>query len=72
MILALSLTKWVHLNNGDAGLKRLFKRIFNQLRPGGKLVLEAQAWPSYDRKKKLTVQMFCNFIYFFCFLLFKL
>ncbi|CBY31660.1 unnamed protein product [Oikopleura dioica] len=60
-IIAFSVSKWVHLNNGDNGIKRFFRRIFRQLRPGGRFLLEPQPWKSYARRKKLTPEIEENY-----------
>lgn len=57
VILALSLTKWIHLNWGDSGIKRMFKRVYSNLLPGGMFIMEPQPFSSYSKKKYLTVSL---------------
>ncbi|KAJ3090944.1 hypothetical protein HK102_002150 [Quaeritorhiza haematococci] len=57
VILGLSITKWIHLNWGDAGIKRFFQKCFDCLSPSGLLVLEPQLWDSYARRSKMTKEM---------------
>ncbi|KAL6065196.1 RNA methyltransferase [Balamuthia mandrillaris] len=54
VIFCLSLTKWIHLNWGDEGIKRFFRKVYNLLNEGGKVVLEPQEWSTYRKKAKLT------------------
>jgi 7SK snRNA methylphosphate capping enzyme len=48
-----SVSKWIHLNGGDAGLKHFFERVYGALVPGGTFVLEAQPRESYIKARKL-------------------
>ncbi|KAI6192288.1 RNA methyltransferase [Aphelenchoides bicaudatus] len=52
VVLALSITKWIHLNWGDSGIKRFFKRIYLHLQPGGRFILESQAYETYKKRAK--------------------
>ena len=63
-VLCLSLTKWVHLNWGDEGIRKLFHRVYAHLHPGGYFILEAQAYESYAKKKKITVSSVFFFFFF--------
>ena len=66
VILALSLTKWIHLNWGDEGIKRFFRKVYLHLRPGGKFIVEPQPFSSYARKKKVSVS-FNTMSWFLCY-----
>jgi len=48
--MCLSVTKWIHFNSGDAGVKELFRKVYASLRPGGVFILEPQPWKSYKAK----------------------
>ena len=51
---SLSVTKWVHLNWGDAGIRDLFAKVFRLLKPGGRFILEPQAYATYYRRSRLN------------------
>jgi 7SK snRNA methylphosphate capping enzyme len=52
--MCLSTTKWIHLNFGDIGIKRLFHKVYKSLRKGGYFIIEPQEWKSYKKKKNLN------------------
>ncbi len=62
VVLLLSVTKWIQLHHGDAGLREAFARCWRVLRPGGTLVLEPQPIESYGKhhRKRCTPLMTAN------------
>jgi 7SK snRNA methylphosphate capping enzyme len=49
VILALSVIKWIHLEHLDEGVKTFFRQCATCLQSGGYLVIELQAWDSYEK-----------------------
>ncbi len=49
VILLFSVSKWIHVNFGDDGLRRTFKKIADMLAPDGIFVIEPQTWKQYKR-----------------------
>ena len=48
-----SLSKWIHIHNGDEGLIRFFERVYAVLKSGGFFALEPQSWESYAKPKRM-------------------
>ena len=54
VVLCLSVTKWIHLTEGDSGLLTLFRIIHQLTSPGGRAIIEYQSWSSYLNNKKTS------------------
>uniref|UniRef100_A0A8R1E0D7 RNA methyltransferase n=1 Tax=Caenorhabditis japonica TaxID=281687 RepID=A0A8R1E0D7_CAEJA len=61
VILALSITKWIHLNWGDDGMRRFLKRAYAQLHPGGRLIIEPQSFETYRKRAKMNEELKANY-----------
>ncbi|KAJ3280360.1 hypothetical protein HDU79_011782 [Rhizoclosmatium sp. JEL0117] len=66
-VLALSITKWIHVRYGDAGLKLFFQKCWSVLRKGGALILEPQSWEGgrgYDKavRKNESVGLYPTYV----------
>jgi 7SK snRNA methylphosphate capping enzyme len=57
VVLAFSISKWIHLNEGDKGLTTFFRRVHNVLKPGGSLALEPQPWESYAKARRMDSKL---------------
>ncbi|KAF9459736.1 Bin3-domain-containing protein [Collybia nuda] len=57
VVIAFSISKWIHLNTGDEGLKNFFRRVYQVLEPRGAFVLEPQAWDTYAKAKRMDERL---------------
>ncbi|GJE84271.1 S-adenosyl-L-methionine-dependent methyltransferase [Phanerochaete sordida] len=57
VVVAFSISKWIHLNGGDEGLMRFFRRVHAVLRSGGVFVLEPQPWDTYGKAKRMDARL---------------
>jgi len=53
VVIAFSVSKWIHLNGGDTALTNFFRRVHSVLNQGGTFVLEPQAWDTYTKAKRM-------------------
>lgn len=61
VILALSITKWIHLNRGDHGIRACFAKVAASLSAGGYFLLEAQSWEGYTKAKRMSATLKANY-----------
>ncbi|CAI5443320.1 unnamed protein product [Caenorhabditis angaria] len=61
VIMALSITKWIHLNWGDAGMRRFLRRCYRHLMPGGRLIIEPQPFETYRKRAKMNEELKSNY-----------
>jgi len=60
IILGLSITKWIHLNWCDYGIKRFFNKVYETLKDNGIFILEPQPFSGYSRKAKNNKKLLSN------------
>jgi len=49
-----SISKWIHLNAKDEGLRLFFRRVHHCLKMGGIFVLEPQPWDTYSKARRMS------------------
>ncbi|KAG6894287.1 hypothetical protein C0992_006725 [Termitomyces sp. T32_za158] len=57
VVLAFSISKWIHLNGGDVAIDTFFRRVYDVLKPGGMFILEPQAWDTYAKAKRMDERL---------------
>ncbi|KAJ1923037.1 hypothetical protein IWQ60_006132 [Tieghemiomyces parasiticus] len=62
VVMALSVTKWIHLHNGDDGLRRFFAKVYHHLSPGGRFILEPQDWSGYAKRSYINDHMRATYL----------
>lgn len=53
--ICLSVTKWIHLNEGDEGLLKLFHHLYDIIKSKGLCIIEYQPWKSYINNRYISI-----------------
>ncbi|KAF7980246.1 hypothetical protein HWV62_38975 [Athelia sp. TMB] len=53
VVIAFSISKWIHLNGGDDAIAHFFRRVYDVLAVRGVFVLETQPWDTYAKARKM-------------------
>ena len=61
VVTCFSVTKWIHLNGGDAKLLEFFCKLYSLVHQGGRVVIEYQPWKSYENNKNTSEVTKANF-----------
>ncbi|CCA72051.1 hypothetical protein PIIN_05986 [Serendipita indica DSM 11827] len=54
VVIGFSITKWIHLNDGDEGIVRFFRKVHTVLHPRGVFLLEPQEWEEYAKVRRIS------------------
>ncbi|KAF8551762.1 Bin3-domain-containing protein [Imleria badia] len=57
VVIAFSITKWIHLHHGDEGITSFFRRVHRVLKPGGAFIVEPQAWETYGKARRMDPKL---------------
>ena len=59
VVLAFSISKWIHLNGGDDAVMKIFNRVYMVLNHGV-FVLGPQSWETYGKARKMDEKLRTN------------
>ena len=53
-VISFSTSMWIHINFGDKGMIRFFKKVASTLKTNGHFIFEPYEWHSYKKRKNFS------------------